>query len=179
MNTIQPQELHSLLTSERPIMLIDVRSPAEYAGGHIPGARNMPLGAFTAEQIISQAAEREIVAVCQSGARASRCYADLENAGARGLKNLSGGTQAWIAAGFPIESSSKAMISIERQVRMGAGFLVLLGLSLGVLVAPIFLVLSAFVGAGLIFAGATDWCGMALLLARMPWNQAGGVCQRE
>jgi rhodanese-related sulfurtransferase len=84
---------------------------------------------------------------------------------------IAGGTQAWIQAGLPVDRGAAKVISLERQVRIAAGSLVLLGLLLGWLVHPAFFGLSAFVGAGLIFAGITDVCGMGLLLARMPWNQ--------
>jgi rhodanese-related sulfurtransferase len=179
MKSIEPQELRALLAADDAVVLIDVRTPAEYAGGHIPGARNRPMGEITAEQILSEVGGNDIVVVCQSGGRSSRCYAALENAGAKNVRNLSGGTQAWTSAGLRVESSAKAIMSIERQVRIGAGFLVLLGLILGELLSPVFVLLSGFVGAGLIFAGVTDWCGMGLLLARMPWNQVGGVCQKK
>jgi len=84
---------------------------------------------------------------------------------------VEGGTQAWVAAGLPVVKGTKSAISIERQVRIGAGSLVLLGIILGVFVNPALLALPALIGAGLIFAGVSDWCGMGLLLARAPWNR--------
>ena len=84
---------------------------------------------------------------------------------------MEGGTQAWVAAGLPAVKGSKSAISIERQVRIGAGILVLTGIILGFLFHPAFFALSAFIGAGLVFAGVTDWCGMGLLLAKAPWNR--------
>ena len=92
-------------------------------------------------------------------------------AGYPSIHVVEGGTQAWVAAGLPVVKGKKNSISIERQVRIGAGSLVLIGVILGVFVNPVFLALPAFVGAGLIFAGITDWCGMGLLLARAPWNR--------
>lgn len=92
-------------------------------------------------------------------------------AGYSGIHVVEGGTQGWVAAGLPVVSLGKKSISIERQVRIGAGILVLLGIVLGFMVHPGFFVLSGFIGAGLVFAGVTDWCGMALLLARAPWNR--------
>jgi predicted branched-subunit amino acid permease len=76
-----------------------------------------------------------------------------------------------VAAGLPVVKGSKSAISIERQVRIGAGSLVLIGVILGFLIHPAFFGLTAFIGAGLVFAGVTDWCGMGLLLARAPWNR--------
>jgi tetrahydrodipicolinate N-succinyltransferase len=84
---------------------------------------------------------------------------------------VEGGTELWAAAGLPTEGTGRKVISIERQVRIGAGSLVLTGLILGFLFHPAFFALSAFIGAGLVFAGITDWCGMGLLLARAPWNR--------
>ena len=84
---------------------------------------------------------------------------------------VEGGTQAWVTEGLPVVSLGRGSMSIERQVRIGAGTLVLLGVVLGFLVHPGFFFLSGFVGAGLVFAGVTDWCGMGLLLARAPWNR--------
>jgi rhodanese-related sulfurtransferase len=83
---------------------------------------------------------------------------------------VEGGTDAWEQAGLPVVRGHK-VISLDRQVRMAAGLLVLLGVGLSFLVHPAFSALSAFVGAGLLFAGITDTCGMAMLLAKMPWNQ--------
>ena len=88
---------------------------------------------------------------------------------------LEGGVTAWEQAGLPVKRG-KTVLSLERQVRVAAGLLVLTGVVLGFLVHPAFFGLAAFVGAGLTFAGLTDWCGMAMLLAKMPWNQRGGTC---
>jgi rhodanese-related sulfurtransferase len=99
--------------------------------------------------------------------------ARLQAAGQANVVNVEGGTLAWAEAGLPVVRGPKA-ISLERQVRIAAGSLVLLGAVLGWFVHPAFVGLSAFIGAGLVFAGVTDTCGMALLLARMPWNQVRG-----
>ena len=122
--------------------------------------------------------------LCRSGGRAARAKQALEKHHVGGLTVVEGGIGAYAAAGGKTVKG-KAVISLERQVRIAAGSLVLLGVAGGVLVHPAFLILSGFVGAGLIFAGVTDWCGMGLLLARMPWNRvavtgagaaAGGTC---
>ncbi|MFO1020702.1 MAG: rhodanese family protein [Planctomycetales bacterium] len=95
----------------------------------------------------------------------------LLTAGHGQVINVEGGTKAWIAAGQSVIRGKKT-ISLERQVRIAAGFLVVAGAALGFFVHPYWIGLSAFVGAGLMFAGITDTCGMAMVLARMPWNQA-------
>ncbi|MEJ0000114.1 MAG: DUF2892 domain-containing protein [Verrucomicrobiota bacterium] len=83
---------------------------------------------------------------------------------------MAGGTQGWIDAGLQVDRGERTTIGLERQVRISAGSLVLLGFLLGWLVHPYFLALSVFVGAGLVFSGITDWCGMGLLLMKAPWN---------
>ena len=111
--------------------------------------------------------------ICQSGGRAARACERFETAGFSNVFSIEGGTSAWEQAGLPIVRGTTGVIALERQVRIAAGALVLIGLALGWFVHPAFLGLSAFVGAGLVFAGVTDWCGMGLLLAKMPWNRAG------
>jgi len=105
-----------------------------------------------------------------SGKRSQQAREKLAAAGCEDLSVLEGGGSAWEAAGFPVERG-RAVMSLERQVRVAAGLLVLLGVILGTTVHPGFLGISAFVGAGLTFAGLTDWCGMGMLLAKAPWNQ--------
>ena len=108
--------------------------------------------------------------ICRSGGRSLQACERFLKAGYTNVVNVEGGTLACQTVGLPLAQGKKA-ISLERQVRIAAGSLVLLGLVLGWLVHPYFLGLSAFVGAGLVFAGVTDTCGMGMLLARMPWNQ--------
>ncbi|HEY8901469.1 MAG TPA: rhodanese-like domain-containing protein [Chthoniobacterales bacterium] len=153
-------------------LLLDVRTPGEYAAEHIAGAALMPLDRLDAAAVTAQAAGRPCVVVCQGGKRASMAAERLRTAGVGNLSVLTGGVNAWKDAGLPLERG-RGVISIERQVRIGAGSLVLIGVALGFAVNPWFFGLSAFVGAGLVFAGVTDFCGMALVLAKMPWNQGG------
>ena len=108
--------------------------------------------------------------ICRSGSRGRQACEKFLAAGFTNVINVEGGTLACVEAGLPVVRGKKA-ISLERQVRIAAGSLVLLGVLLGWLVHPAFLGLSAFVGAGLVFAGITDTCGMGMMLARMPWNQ--------
>jgi len=155
--------------------LIDVRSANEFAAGHIPGAVNIPL-----EQIEARLADLNaalpIVLICQAGKRAEMAAHLLQPCSYQ-MSVLEGGTTAWVQAGFPIVASVKTRWSLERQVRLGAGLLVLIGIGLAFAVHPAWMFLSAFAGLGLTFAGITDLCPMAILLAKMPWN--GQVrCQR-
>jgi rhodanese-related sulfurtransferase len=168
--TISPQELAQRRTSGLPINLIDVRTPVEFRELHVDFARNLPLDRLDVQAVQSQhnGTEQPLYVICRSGNRAKQACDKLAAAGLT-VVNVEGGTLAWEAAGLPVVRGKRA-ISLERQVRIVAGSLVLVGAVLAVTVHPYFAGLSAFVGAGLMFAGITDTCGMAMLLARMPWN---------
>ncbi|MEW5884287.1 MAG: rhodanese-like domain-containing protein [Armatimonadota bacterium] len=148
--------------------VIDVRSPDEYATGHIPGAVNVPLDEV--ETRLGDLAPGQVLVVCQSGQRAEMAC-ELIGRAHGGLLRLDGGTDAWLQAGGPVVASRKVRWSLERQVRLGAGLLVLLGVALGWLVHPGWFGVAAFIGAGLTFSGLTGFCGMAKILALMPWNR--------
>ena len=152
-------------------VLIDVREPDEHARERIEGARLAPLSRFDQEAL---ATERSKIAVfhCNSGNRTSPAAERLLGAGFEHAYQLEGGLQGWKRAGLPVIADAKAPLPIMRQVQIAAGALVLLGIVLAVLVSPWFMVLAAFVGAGLIVAGTTGFCGMANLLLHMPWNRA-------
>lgn len=111
--------------------------------------------------------------ICRSGSRGRQAAERFHAAGFTRVVNVEGGTLAWERAGLPVVRG-RAAVALERQVRIAAGALVVLGTALGAFVHPAFLGLAAFVGAGLVFAGVTDTCGLGMLLARMPWNRAGG-----
>jgi rhodanese-related sulfurtransferase len=171
--TISPQELQALRESGVSVELIDVRSPAEFREVHADLARNVPLHTLDPQALLAARnghAEQPLYVICRSGPRAQQACQKLLDAGCGNVVNVEGGTLAWEQQGLPVVRGKKT-ISLERQVRIAAGSLVLLGAILGWTVHPAFIGLSAFVGAGLVFAGITDTCGMGLLLARMPWNQ--------
>jgi len=171
--TISPQELNARRESGQAVELIDVRTPVEFREVHADLARNLPLDALDPAAILhsrSAVADQPLYVICRTGNRGKQACEKLLAAGHDNVVNVEGGTLAWAEAGLPVVRGKKA-ISLERQVRIAAGSLVLLGALLGWLVHPVFVGLSAFVGAGLVFAGITDTCGMGLLLARMPWNQ--------
>jgi rhodanese-related sulfurtransferase len=167
---MQPHEL--VERNERgQLHVIDVRTPAEFHAAHVKFARNVPLNELNPADFAKANSESAapLVFICHSGTRGQKACETLERAGITNVVNVAGGTQACIDAGLPIVYGKQA-ISLERQVRIAAGSLVLLGLALS-FVHPAFLALSAFVGAGLAFSGLTDTCGMALILAKMPWNR--------
>lgn len=171
LKTIEPQELQALMGTGQSIQLIDVRTPAEFEEIHATPARNVPLDRLDPEQFRSGKGER-LFLICKSGARGIQGCEKLAVSGLESVTNVTGGTDAWNKAGLPVVRGRKT-ISLERQVRIAAGTLSLTGAILSLTVHPYFAGIPAFVGAGLFFAGVTDTCGMALILARMPWNQGG------
>ncbi|MFJ9343246.1 rhodanese-like domain-containing protein [Streptomyces sp. NPDC101733] len=161
------------------LTVVDVRTPGEFASGHLPGAANIPLdripGSLAA--LRTGAAEREgLLLVCASGTRSGHAVRTLAGHGIEAL-SLVGGTAAWAADGHALERAEgpgarpRAVWAMERQVRLAAGSLVLLGLLLGLLAHPAFALLSAAIAAGLVFSALTDTCGMAAVLARLPHNR--------
>jgi rhodanese-related sulfurtransferase len=175
MNSISPLELHRRMAAGEAVALMDVRTPREYRDTHVPGAVLEPLDSLDAARLARRfSQERPLYVLCQSGTRARHAIDRLEKAGVRRCVLVEGGTVGWVQAGLPTEGRPGANISLERQVRIVAGALVLAGTLLGVFSSYLFLGLPAFVGGGLLFAGLTDTCGMGMLLARMPWNRPRG-----
>lgn len=151
-------------------LFLDVRTPAEFEESHIEGALLHPLTELNPEQVKRHAqGKRSVFLICRSGGRARQAAEKLAAHGFSGLQVMSGGMQAWENEGLPVKRG-RATISLERQVRIAAGAMVVVGALLGYFVNPSWIALSGFVGAGLVFAGITDTCGMAMVLARMPWN---------
>jgi rhodanese-related sulfurtransferase len=150
------------------VTVIDVREPVEFASGHIRGSRNIPLARIGEADLPSG----PLVLVCQSGNRSSRALARLlEQGHPHPVVDLEGGVPGWQEAGFPVRQLANAPLPLMRQVQIAAGSLVLLGLLLSSTVAPAWILLTWFVGAGLVFAGLSGFCGMASVLAAMPWNR--------
>ena len=172
--TIPPRDVARLREQGRPVRIIDVRTSAEFARLHVQGARLIPLDELSPQQVLASAGDGQVFVICKSGGRSARACEKLQSAGVHDVVSIEGGTEAWERAGLPVVRGSSKVISLERQVRIGAGLVVLLGVALGWLVHPILLAIAAFAGAGLVFAGVTDWCGMGMLLARMPWNRRRG-----
>jgi rhodanese-related sulfurtransferase len=160
--------------------VIDVRSPAEYDRVHALGAESIPLDELDAAHLAARqnGSDEAIYFICQSGSRSSKACEKVALAGVARVYSIEGGTAAWEAAGLPVERGVSRVISLERQVRITAGMLILIGVILTLTVHRDFLFLVGFIGAGLVFAGITDFCGMGLLLARMPWNKRGSSTNR-
>lgn len=170
--TISPQQLHDLVQAGEPVELIDVRTPVEFREVHVTFARNMPLDQLDPKQLtVGQTGSlKPVYVICRSGSRGKQACEKIIAHGFTNVVNVEGGTMAWDQAGLPVVRGKKS-ISLERQVRIAAGALGLIGAVLGYFVSPHWIGLSGFVGAGLMFAGITDTCAMGLMLARMPWNQ--------
>lgn len=174
MKTITCAELQPLIAGNSNLALIDVRTPVEFAEVHVPGARNYPLDELRPKALVesnSLPRSEPVYILCRSGTRAAKAAEKFAKEGFREAIVVEGGTLAWIEAGLPVTRGKVKVISLERQVRIAAGSLVLTGVLLGWFLNRGFFGLSAFVGAGLVFAGVTDFCGMGLLLAKLPWNK--------
>lgn len=168
---IRPDQLEMILSDDPGIRLLDVRTPGEYESVHIRGAYNVPLDTLDEHgPEIRAHVDQPLVLICQSGQRARKAEAALKNAGMPNLHVLEGGVNGWIAAGKPVQRG-RDRISLERQVRIVAGGLAAAGGLLAVLVNPLFGLVPAFIGSGLVFAGVTDTCGMAMVLSLLPYNR--------
>ena len=175
---IQASQVQADLQSGKRVVLIDVRTPVEHDEMHIAGSRLMPLDQLDAATVKSASAGSEsCVLICRSGKRAEQAHQKLHAAGCENLVILDGGVMAWEAAGLPLERTERKVLPLMRQVQLIIGLLALTGSILALTVHKNFAILPAFLGAGLTMAGSTGWCGLAILLSKMPWNKvqcAGG-----
>jgi rhodanese-related sulfurtransferase len=163
LKTLTPAEARRLV--ESGARLVDIRNPDEFARARVPGAENRPVDELTRVH-----GDAPVIFLCRSGMRTAANAGKLAACCGEGYL-LEGGLEGWREAGLPVEEDRTAPLEIMRQVQIAAGSLVLIGVILGFLVSPVLFGLSAFVGAGLVMAGTTGWCGMAHLLALMPWNR--------
>jgi len=154
------------------LLMVDVRTPAEYAEVHIPGSLNVPLGDFPGNigLVKERGIDKQVVLMCRTQNRAMQAYEQMVRAGVPDCHVLEGGISGWVKANHPVLEGRKA-ISLDRQVRMMAGGLIVIGAVLGFALDPWWHLLPAFVGAGLFYAGMTDSCMMGMLLARLPYNR--------
>lgn len=169
LKTISPERAAELVRAGA--VLVDVRDADEHARERIPGARHHALTSIDRDSP-ARSGDDVLIFHCRSGARtmgnAARLAAAAEDCE---VYILDGGLEAWKKAGLPVALDRSQPIDIIRQVQIAAGSLVLLGVVFGALVTPAFYALSGFVGAGLLFAGVSGFCGMARLLGVMPWNK--------
>ncbi|QEG41523.1 rhodanese-like domain-containing protein [Roseimaritima ulvae] len=179
MRTIDVQELAGE-HGRTDVDVIDVRMATEFREIHAECARNVPLDSLDPHAVIAArngSADQPLYLICRSGSRSARAYKKFLDAGFENVVNVKGGTLAWHRAGLPVVRGKKAL-QLQQQVQLTAGFLILLGVVLAYFVHPSIVALSAFVGAGLMFAGATGYCPLASTIAGMPWNrcEGGGSC---
>ncbi|VDZ86792.1 rhodanese family protein [Kluyvera intermedia] len=162
----------ALALVEQGATLIDIRDADEYAREHIPAARLFPLSAMEQGATLQATVDSVVIFHCQSGNRTRNNLSRLIAAAAPAkIKIVDGGIDAWRQAGLTTVKDTSQPLPLMRQVQIAAGVLILLGVVLGYSVSNAFFLLSGFVGAGLTFAGITGFCGMARLLAIMPWNR--------
>jgi rhodanese-related sulfurtransferase len=167
---VAPREAQALVAAGKAV-LVDIREPLEHARERIPGARLVPLSKLDPGMVAAAAGGRKPIFHCLSGNRTNVNAACLAGAAPGPAYVVAGGLNAWKAAGLPTALDRKAPLDLMRQVQIATGSLVLAGAVLAASVSPWFILLAGLVGAGLAFAGATGFCGMARLLARMPWNR--------
>ncbi|HEX7091548.1 MAG TPA: rhodanese-like domain-containing protein [Longimicrobiales bacterium] len=168
---VQPARIGQLLAEGAALRLLDVRTPAEFEAVHIRGAYNVPLDTLAEHREDLRRHVREpVVLVCRSGQRARQAEQALREIGMQNLHILDGGMNAWEAAELPVERG-RPRLSLERQVRISAGALAATGGILALLVNPLFALVPALIGSGLVVAGVTDFCLMALLLGKLPYNR--------
>jgi rhodanese-related sulfurtransferase len=176
---ISPAALATFLGAGGGYELLDVRTPPEYASAHVPGARSIPLNKLNSATFLARHEPgTPIFVLCQAGARAAKAIEQLERAGCDDGVLVEGGTQAWIDAGFPVHRGAPSVLPLMRQVQIVVGSLSATGAVLALAVNRRFAVLPLFLGCGLLFAGITGYCGMALMLAKMPWNRGQGSCSQ-
>jgi rhodanese-related sulfurtransferase len=155
-------------------VLVDVREPDENARERIKGSRLIPLTSFDPSKI-GERSGKKVIMHCKGGTRSAEACRLAAACG--DVYSLSGGIEGWKTAGLPVERGGGGVaISVLRQTQMTIGTLMLTGLALGYFVNPLGFILSAIMGAGLIFAGASGTCGMMTLISKMPWNRVGASC---
>ena len=176
----EPAKLHSQMRAGRRIHLVDVRSRAEYADGHAAGACSIPIEEMDAAQLKSRlggnaGSTEPVHLICTSGLRAAQAARKLSAQGLHNLVLVEGGTEAWSQQRLPLQRAI-AGVSLARQTQIALGILIVLMLAKGMLLHPVFYVVTGLLGAGLIVSGVTARCGLTALLAKMPWNRnpAGG-----
>jgi len=172
--TVDAATLKSWIESGEAVV-VDVREPAEHAAENISGATLVPLGGISKSKL-PKTGGKKIVVHCRSGKRStSACEKLLAEDPSLEIYNLEGGISAWASAGHAVKTSGKFFLPLDRQVQLTIGLGVLIGSLLAYFVNPLFTILTGFFGAGLTFAGASGHCGLAMVMAKMPWNQGCGA----
>ncbi len=170
--TIDVNKLAEIATNG-PVDIIDVRTPAEFESARAKYAKSFPLNSLNPQSIQSQRttqSDHPLYLICKMGGRSMKACEQFVAAGFPNVVNVTGGTDAWVAAGHPAVHGERKVMALDRQMRITAGLFVLLGVVLSIWF-PWAIWIAGFIGAGLLFSGITDTCGMVAVLAKMPWNQ--------
>ena len=173
---ITPLALNQRINSGATVTLVDVRSTDEFRAGHIPGAHSIPLDDLKDKGLTNLASDTQLDAynplylTCQAGVRAEQAANMLQGTGVGEIRLVKGGTEAWQKAGLPVKRLGAAL-TLEQQVQIALGSLLILKVVFGFTVHELFFVAGAVIGAGLVVAGFTRWCGLRQLMARLPWNR--------
>jgi rhodanese-related sulfurtransferase len=179
---LTPEELHRLLAGNQPVELLDVRTPGEFASAHVPGAKQVPLDDLDAAAFLQMRGgnNEPVYVLCQTGGRARKAIEKFRCAGFERCVLVEGGTQAWIDAGLPVDRGESRVLPLMRQVQIAVGSISAIGAALALSVDARFAIIPLVTGCGLLFAGLTGFCGLALLLAQMPWNRSAkcGSCNQ-
>ena len=171
-SNVSPRQLADK-AREAGAQLIDVRTPGEFETLRIPGSANIPLDRLEPAALLARLGPHApVYCVCQTGTRSQIAARLLREAGFQHVVHVDGGTNAWLAAGLPVERGGRNVMPLDRQVRTAAGTLVVLGTLAGAALHPAGYAVAALVGLGLTYAGLTDRCGMTLLFSKLPWNQS-------
>lgn len=174
-SNVSPQEVFARQSRDDIVHLVDVRTPPEFEALHADGAQLLPLDRLETVTIDGAGITKPIYLLCNTGNRATQAAEKMIERGYSNVHVVDGGTERWVNDGLPVVRG-KASISLERQVQIAIGTLVILKVFLGFTISPVFFALAALIGAGLVFAGLTQSCAMAKLLTHMPWNQRD-ICQ--
>ncbi|MGA2605538.1 MAG: rhodanese-like domain-containing protein [Verrucomicrobiia bacterium] len=171
--SITPRELHRRMTEGLPVELLDVRTPGEHAAIYVTGSRLTPLDKLDAAAFLRNRGRSDVplYIMCQSGTRAAKAIERFRRAGFEDCVPVEGGIEAWVQAGLPVERGESRVLPLMRQVQITVGFLSAAGAALALGVSVWFAIIPLVMGCGLLFAGLTGTCGLALLLAKMPWNR--------
>ena len=173
---ISPSTLEERRRQPDGPLLLDVRTPIEVREACIAGVAQVPLDELNAAEFAKEHGEEaQVVVICRSGKRARNAAEKLAASGMKNVSVLEGGMEAWEAEGLPVQRDRKVIV-LDRQVRITTGILILSGWMLGTWVHPAWFGVCAFMGAGLIFSGVANFCGLALILAKAPWNK-GAQCR--
>jgi len=171
LRSVSAQQL-AVLAGSGKLHILDVRTPGEFASLRIAGSVNVPFERLDPPALLARfGADTPLYCVCQTGTRSQLAADRLRAVGFTNVVHVDGGTNAWTSADLPLLRGERSVISLERQVRIAAGLISVLGIIAGALIHPVGCVVSALVGAGLVYAGVTNTCGMSMVLARLPWNQ--------